>query len=72
MLEIGPNLLTLLMALIPSVAILAAAIAAYIHTKTVDQIRRVTQDTNEKVSQVQRTLNGSTADRPTEQGGNRG
>lgn len=61
MLEIGPNLLTLLMALIPSVAILAAAIAAYIHTKTVDQIRATTSDTNEKVTHVQRLLDGAPA-----------
>lgn len=58
MLEIGPNLLTLLMALIPSIAILAAAVAAYIHTKTVEQIRATTVDTNEKVTKVQRLLNG--------------
>lgn len=61
MLEIGPNLLTLLMALIPSIAIIAAAVAAYIHTKTVEQIRNTTLDTNDKIAQVQRTLDGSSA-----------
>lgn len=58
MVEIGPNLAAFLMALIPSLAILAAAVAAFIHTRSVDAIRRTAQDTNERVSDIQSAMNG--------------
>lgn len=61
-LDIGTNLLTLLMALIPSVAILAAAIAAYIHTKTVEQIRTTAEDTNRQVTKLTERVNGGSID----------
>lgn len=52
MLEIGPNLAAFLMALIPSIAILAGAVAITLHSRAVRDIGDTASDTNRKVSRI--------------------
>lgn len=60
MIEIGPNLAAFLMALIPSLAILIAAIAAFIHIHSVNAIQETAQDTNKRVTDMQKQIGNRT------------